>query len=79
MRDDGHETAGMLNGRRLGGPAGYEQQVFVGARDSYVSLWLSDGTYPSAGLAPAQARFLARKLYHMARLVDQRLAAKQET
>lgn len=73
MRDDGDEVVGMMNARRCGS-SGQEQLVTVGVRGTEVRIILSDGGYP-AGLTPAQARFIARALYRMARLAEHRATA----
>lgn len=75
MRDDGDEMAGMMNARRCGGARyGDEQALTVCVRGVEVQIMLSEGSYP-AGLTPVQARFIARALYRMARLAEQRAGA----
>lgn len=74
IRDDGNEMAGMKDARKLNATGNLTQRVTVTARRTCVELDIEYSTYP-AGLTPAQARFFARKLYRMARLVEQRLAA----
>lgn len=71
MRDDGNEVAGMLNAMRLtaGGYTG--ELVVTVAADGGVVRLRTGSDFP-AGLTADQARFLARKLNYMARLVDQR-------
>lgn len=71
IRDDGNEIAGMMDVEKLGGMRGQTQAITVAARGASVIIALSECTY-DAGLDPAQARFLARKLYRMARLAEQR-------
>lgn len=72
MRDDGDEMAGLMNARRCGGARyGDEQAVTICVRGVEVQIRLSEGLFP-AGLTPVQARFVARALYRMARLADQR-------
>lgn len=72
IRDDGDEASGMMNARVCRNASGaQEQSVIVYARGDEVRISLSEGLYP-AGLTPAQARFIARALYRMARLAEHR-------
>lgn len=71
MRDDGDEMAGMMNARKLGYGSSVTQPVSVAVSGGYVVLDIGNMSYP-AGLTVAQARFLARKLYRMAGLLEQR-------
>lgn len=73
MRDDGDEMAGMMNARKLSMGSSSEQQVSVSVHRGFVVLDIGNMSYP-AGLTVAQARFLARKMYRMARLLEQREA-----
>lgn len=73
IRDDCNEVHGMDDAAMIGGHRGDRTRVLVTAQSEIVKLNVAGYTY-SAGLNPAQARYLARKLYRCARLVEQRLA-----
>jgi len=71
IRDDGDEMAGLLNARKVGGMNGQERSIWVAVEGCEVHLKLSSSDY-RAGLTPSQARFIARKLYRMAHIAEQR-------
>ena len=66
-----NEMAGIIDAKRLS-VAGYtgRQEVTVAHDNGIVRLSMASSSYP-AGLTPEQARFLARRLYRMARLADE--------
>jgi len=75
MRDDCNEIHGMNNAKRLGGMGYHDaQDITICADGTWVQLAMSTSNYP-AGMTPDQARYLARKLYRVARLVEQRKTA----
>jgi len=74
MRDDCDEVHGMNDAStKVAGEYRGRQRVTVVADGDWVQLNKGEGAIYPAGLTPAQARYLARKLYRCARLVEQRL------
>jgi len=75
MIDVCDEVHGMRNVRKMASAeGGAVQYVTVAADGLWIRLNKSEGTAFPAGLTPAEARYLASKLYRCARLVEQRRA-----
>lgn len=73
MKDECDEIHGMRDARKLTAIGyGERAEITVAADGRWIKLDIAHQTY-SAGMTPTQARYLARKLYRLARLVEQRL------